>query len=158
VTRVLKIAFSIMLIFALAVGSYFGFFYTDPDIKYIGRITSLKVPIDADKVQSTESDFAIAVKFIIQRKDVKNFTASNSFSPFLKNKDEMRYAGFATILLDSINRPVINDSDKYGYINDCQPGNAWQFLLNESTGELWVFVEFPDFKGHAPPCDKNRKL
>jgi hypothetical protein len=53
------------------------------------------------------------------------------------------------IAIDSI---PFSDKSHLRYFYGCKEGDSWHFILNEKSGELWIEIQYPDFKGQGPAC------
>jgi hypothetical protein len=142
---------------AILIALYFGgptlarYYYIKDNERYIEKVASIKFPPNTSVVQMAEMDWALLSKFTLDRDKIPLFKQSCPF-PILQKNEKQVVSSF--MLLDSVNRPPIDDLTKYDYLSDCKGKNTWQILLNNTTGELWIIVEFPDMSGDAPPCSK----
>ena len=141
----------VLISFCFAFPPLAGYYYIKSSERYIERITSIKLPVNTTAIKIDETDWAIFSKFVIDKEKIPSFSQTCHL-PALGKQEKHSLSFF--MLMDSLNRPSIDDSTEYGYVYDCKGKNAWHILLNKITGELWITVEFPDMSGDAPACDK----
>lgn len=136
---------------------YFGYYIFLSDrntIKFIERVTSIKLPSRTKVVQLTDNgEFIVVGKFLLPIEDVPSFEKQNHFVPAIR-KEELYFLS-GRLFIDSANWPKPNDFKQVSHMSDCKRSNTWDFLINNETGELWVTVDYPDMAGDATPCDKK---
>jgi len=96
-------------------------------------------------------EFVAGGKYWINKKDLQGFLKSHPFEPVHKKyHDGQLFNAFAG--KDSI---PFSQLSLLKCFSDCKPGDAWLFVVNPSTGELWIELQYPDFAGDGPPCGKS---
>jgi hypothetical protein len=136
---------------------FFGVFlpnrWNKANRKYMERITSIQFPEGTKTIETSDNgEFATQGKFKLNESEVTTFLGAHPFDT-LGKWHEMRFKE-KFFLLSETSRPVINDKKVFRHFQDCKPGNQWTYLLKITSGELWVEVQYPDWGGTGPSCEK----
>jgi len=125
------------------------------NINYITKITRISLPDDVRIISEYDNgEFMMVGKYQLPKKEIERFIVGKPF----KHIDQ-----FFTIvsrifrIVGKEYRIPLDDSTHLSYFTGCKPGNDWSFIINDSTGELWVKVGYPDWGGLGPGCDTTKK-
>lgn len=130
-------------------------FNSNSVLSSIRRVTKISIPNNISTISEfDQGELEAGGKYQIEGNDLKGFLSSNPFHPidqeylYMSRFNFFSKAGLVP-LSDSI---PMSDKSHLKYFYGCREGDSWLFTLNEKSGELWVEVQYPDFKGQGPAC------
>jgi|TARA_R110002051_G_scaffold2323_3_gene12263 hypothetical protein len=120
---------------------------------YIKKVTGINLPFWTVTNETAMMEIAVIGKFRIPENKVDAFITENNLKKLTAGSDAK--IGFDYILKEK-NRPK-DIKGQWFTMENCKSGNTWKTLLNSESRDLWILVQFPDWSGDAPPCDKSEK-
>ena len=145
--------FTVLLLFPAACQSPEG-----DVLPFIKKVTKIRFP-DQIKIVSEydNGEYEAMGKYRLRPEDIPAFIASHPFvlvpleipRPPLTDFNSFCHANLIP-LSDTIPLPEIRPLH---YFSGCKPGNSWEFIMDEKTGELWINVQYPDPGGLTPGCN-----
>lgn len=124
-------------------------------LSFIRRVTKISLPSNISIISEfDQGELEAGGKYQLEKKDLEGFLSKTPFHPIDQQFRYLSHFNFysrANLIPRSDSIPLSELSNlKYYY--GCKEGNSWLFTLNEKSGELWVEVQYPDFKGQGPSC------
>jgi hypothetical protein len=124
-------------------------------LSFIRRVTKISIPSNTSIISEfDQGELEAGGKYQLEQKDLEGFMSNNPFHPIDQQFRYISHFNFysrANLIPGSDSIPL-SESSNLKYFYGCKKGNSWLFTLNEKSGELWVEVQYSDFKGQGPAC------
>lgn len=124
----------------------------DCETGYIERVSNVGLPKNIEIIECNDNGVTlVATVFHTDSVGIEKLLRENEFE---KVPADYSPRFFGMSLLDSANLNFGNKENLF-LLEDCIETNSWYFLLNEKRGIVWCEVQYPDWAGDNPPCDKT---
>ena len=131
---------------------------TEGDVlPFIKKVTNIRFP-DRTKIVSEydNGEYEAMGKYWLRPQAIPAFIASHPFVPLPVEHPRLLLMDFNLFcqanlipLSDSLPSP---DTRTLHSFSGCKSGDAWVFIMNEKTVELWINIQYPDPGGLSVEC------
>jgi len=124
------------------------------DVKWMTEISGVHIPENSDTMKVDDNwEWGIIAKFQLNKSNISSFLKEYDFSPWEPWNIENRLIRLSVLEGERFNYDYNLELKKdYFFYSGCKPGNQWNLLVNEKTGEFWFEVLYPDHGGDIEEC------